>query len=994
MRRYPAMADLKFLAQEWPAINQRLDEALSLAAEQRDTWLAALVETDSVKETLRRLLHEAARVETGDFLEALPKLTLGPAEITEASPADAASAGLVIGPYRLIRELGVGGMGLVWLAERVDGGLKRQVALKLPRLSWSSGLAERMSRERDILASLDHPNIARLYDAGLDEQGRPYLALEYVEGEAIDVHCKKHALSVPDRLLLILQVARAVAHAHARLVVHRDLKPANILVTAEGQVRLLDFGIAKLMEGELTQETQLTQQGGRALTLDYASPEQIRGEPLGTASDVYSLGVVAYELLAEAKPYQLKRQSAAALEEAIASVDVRLASTAATSPSERRALKGDLDAVLNKALKKNVFERYPSVEAFAQDIERHLANLPVQARPDSLTYRARKFLARHCFETAGVLLAVLGLAGAATVALVQERTATLEARKAEAVKDFLLQMLTGADPGTANGRPPKDVTVQELLDETGRRASSVFADQPDVKAELLLTLGLAYETLDLPDKSIALHLAGLALPDAGDKASGERRVRFMIELAHVLSRAGRVDEATGWLDQADRVFARLHDSQSLIHAEALELRGSNLVRRSQETTSIAQARELLERSAEIYRSRYPDANGRINVLLYLADVARGQGDREGSLRGADEAVATASRLSARSPLQLANAHSSRGAIRTAAGDHSGATDDFAAASDLYRQVLGPQHLMSLRNDSLRGAALLRIGRADLGLQLLQASREAFHRSKPGSSWDAGAATQLGKALLGRGRFEEAEALLVEGRATFAKPTSALVRTEATLALAEVRARQGSYGEAQCLLDEALAVRREREHRELMPRAEVHLKLGLLALHRCRAEEAKSQLGTALTLADRDYKGDFAIRVQARAGLVRLALDVGDRNAAEAASAAGLQAAGAPVLQQDALIRALALDARGRVLCRFGASAQGRVMLDQAISLQAPQVDAADLGLASTRIALGTCLVEAGQAAEAAAALSEAAASIASHRVVEPYIRDELTSARR
>ena len=287
------MVDLKFLAKEWPTISRRLDEALALEPQQRDTWLDTLAETDSVKEKLRHLLAARAGVETDDFLEALPKLTVGAAEMAGDSAAHGASADAVIGPYRLIRELGVGGMGLVWLAERVDGGLKRQVALKLPRLSWSRGLAERMSRERDILASLDHPNIARIYDAGLDANARPYLALEYVEGEVIDVYCKRLALSVRDRLLLVLQVARAVAHAHARLVVHRDLKPANILVTAQGQVRLLDFGIAKLMEGELTQETQLTQQGGRALTLDYASPEQIRGEPLGTASDVYSLGVVS-----------------------------------------------------------------------------------------------------------------------------------------------------------------------------------------------------------------------------------------------------------------------------------------------------------------------------------------------------------------------------------------------------------------------------------------------------------------------------------------------------------------------------------------------------------------------------------------------------------------------------------------------------------------------------------------------------------------------------
>ena len=234
------MADLRFLSDEWPAISQRLDEALTVEPRQRNTWLDSLPETDSVKSKLRRLLFDAPGVETGDFLGTLPKLTLDAAASDVRQADDALSAGAGIGPYRLVRELGVGGMGLVWLAERVDGGLKRPVALKLPRMSWSRGLAERMSHERDILASLDHPNIARLYDAGVDEQGRPYLALEYVEGESIDVYCESHALSVPDRLRLVLQVARAVAHAHTRLVVHRDLKPANILVTERGEVRLLD----------------------------------------------------------------------------------------------------------------------------------------------------------------------------------------------------------------------------------------------------------------------------------------------------------------------------------------------------------------------------------------------------------------------------------------------------------------------------------------------------------------------------------------------------------------------------------------------------------------------------------------------------------------------------------------------------------------------------------------------------------------------------------
>ena len=467
-------------------LSRRLDEALALPLAERDSWLDELHEPDAFKLTLRRLLADDPGVETDDFLASLPRLTFDPAGSPGEATGDADAAGVVVGPYRLLHELGVGGMGHVWLAERADGGLKRQVALKLPRLSWARGLSERMGRERDILASLDHPNIARIYDAGLDLQGRPYLALEYVVGERIDVYCKRLALPIADRLRLVLQIAHAVAHAHARLVVHRDLKPANILVTSEGKVRLLDFGIAKLMEGAQTQEAELTAIGGRALTLDYASPEQIRGEPLGAASDVYSLGVVSYELLAEAKPYQLKRQSAAALEDAIASVDVRLASTAATGDSMRRALRGDLDAILNKALKKDLAERYPTVEAFAQDIERHLASQPVHAYPDALAYRARKFVRRNKLALAAAAAISVSLIAGLSGALWQARVARAQAERAEQVKEFALSIFDSADTDSGAGSA---TTAADLLKTARKRVASELADRPELAVELMTAIG-------------------------------------------------------------------------------------------------------------------------------------------------------------------------------------------------------------------------------------------------------------------------------------------------------------------------------------------------------------------------------------------------------------------------------------------------------------------------------------------------------------------------
>lgn len=364
-----------------------LDDALDLDVPARERWLAALPVADAeLSDTLRHLL---ARHSTKNAVDLLSR---GPAfDLPDAGPR----SGDLVGPYRLISELGAGGMGAVWLAERADGSLKRKVALKVPLLSWAPGLAERFVRQREILSTLEHPHIARLYDAGLDAQGRPYMALEFVGGRPIDMYCREQALPVAGRLQLLLQVADALAYAHGRLVLHRDLKPANILVTAQGQVRLLDFGVAKLMQGDSAVETALTRVSGRAMTLDYASPEQIRGEPLGLASDVYSFGVVAYEMLAGCRPYRLQRGSAAEVEEAVLAQDVPAPSRQAASPALRRALRGNLDAILLQALNKDPARRNPTVDALAQDWRRHLRGERVAARPDGPVVRAARLLRRN-----------------------------------------------------------------------------------------------------------------------------------------------------------------------------------------------------------------------------------------------------------------------------------------------------------------------------------------------------------------------------------------------------------------------------------------------------------------------------------------------------------------------------------------------------------------------------------------------------------------------
>jgi len=409
-------------------LNELVKEALALPAGEREGWLASRPAEDAgFLDALRDMLQRAS-TGTDDFMHRPVDRSV----IESALPAADEAQGLV-GPYRLVRELGEGGMATVWLAERADGAMQRQVALKLPRLGWARGLAERMARERDILAGLEHPHIARLYDAGVTEEGRPWLAMEFVDGQPIDRYCAARSAGVDERLALFLQVCEAVSHAHARLVVHRDLKPSNILVTNAGSVRLLDFGVAKLLEGEGRADTGLTQFHGRAFTPDYASPEQVRGEALGTASDVYSLGVVLYELLAGQRPYRLKRETASALEEAVLDAEAPPASSRALDRRQAKALRGDLDTILDKALRKRPASRYASVEAFAEDIRRHLAGEPVLAQPPSFRYRAGKFLTRHRWPVAAIGAIVLALAAGVAVALG-------EAREAERQRQVALEL--------------------------------------------------------------------------------------------------------------------------------------------------------------------------------------------------------------------------------------------------------------------------------------------------------------------------------------------------------------------------------------------------------------------------------------------------------------------------------------------------------------------------------------------------------------------------
>jgi len=538
---------------DWPALSRLLDAALDVAPESRERWLESLPAEDlAYSGQLRELLRQHAAAETRDFLETLPKLS----DEESPTPPPGLTPGTQIGPYTIQEEIGRGGMGAVWRARRSDGVLNRTVALKLPHVGpYGAELVERFGREREILAKLAHPNIARLYDAGFSDAGQPYLALEYVAGLPLTRYCDTNRLDVRRRLEIFQQILLAVQYAHRHLVIHRDIKPTNVIVAADGQAMLLDFGIAKLIESEAAgepggREALRTQLGAAPLTPDYASPEQVGREHVTTASDIYSLGVLLFELLTGNRPYRLKRGSRALLEEAILTADPQrpsqsvseaaAADRATTVKGLVRTLHGDLDTIVLKALKKSPAERYASADAFLKDIQHYLRHEPVAARPDSGWYRTGKFVARHKLPvaaTAAGALAILAVAGVAMLEaheadLQRDRALALSSRNA-AVTDFLDVMITEA------AQAGKPVSVSDMLARSEALVRSQYEGDPVDRAAVLDMLGQHYHTMGDDSRSVPLLREALAAA----RASTDRDLIRQLRCDHAMFVAAQGDVA-------------------------------------------------------------------------------------------------------------------------------------------------------------------------------------------------------------------------------------------------------------------------------------------------------------------------------------------------------------------------------------------------------------------------------------------------------------------
>jgi eukaryotic-like serine/threonine-protein kinase len=556
-----------------------------------------------------------------------------------------------IGAYRVVSILGHGGMSTVYRGERDDSQYQQTVAIKvLQHAALHPRLRSRLHSERHILATLDHPSIARLIDSGELEDGTPYLVMEHVDGEAIDTYCDSRTLFVRERLELFVQVCAAVQYAHRNLVVHRDIKPSNIFVTAEGAPKLLDFGIAKLLAPEsLSHTLPVTRLQERILTPENAAPEQVLGRPITTATDIYALGVLLYQLVTGRSPYRLLSYSQLQLERAICMDDPvrpsqmvisklsgekdadrsRISDRRGLSPQRLRArLSGDLDAIIAMAMRKEPDRRYPSVEAFADDLNRHLLGQPVRARHGDWRYNTAKFMRRHLLAVAVVVAAFLGLALFAGVMLWQNhrielaRDATVQERdRAQQVSAFMVDVFSQADPFNAQGKEP---TAKDLLDRGAQKVQGNVNLQPEVRAELLESIGLAYRRQGLPDRAIPLFEQAVAIRRQERPIDNGHVAVALANLARALTDAGNLISAQADLEQAVALSESGGEPQAIETADIMVQFGDFALAAKSDP---ARASELFGKALNIYRNEVGNQNMRVAVALNgLATVAVWSGD--------------------------------------------------------------------------------------------------------------------------------------------------------------------------------------------------------------------------------------------------------------------------------------------------------------------------------------------------------------------------------
>ncbi len=811
---------------QWSRIAAVLDGVLELAPPDRAAFLQEACAGDSeLRGQVERLLRSCDLA--GEFLEepaaefAAPLLAALIMPDTVESPARTH-----LGPYRIVREIGRGGMGVVYLAERDDDQYRKRVALKVVRRGPEPDdhLIRRFVEERQILASLDHPSIARLLDGGMTADGLPFFAMEYVEGTPIDRYCDERRLPIEARLELFRGACEAVRYAHGKLVVHRDLKPSNILVTEAGEVKLLDFGIAKLLAPQGPEDGTLTHTGARLMTPEYASPEQLRGEAVSTASDVYSLGVVLYGLLTGHRPFERPEGGPSQLEHLILRTEPERPSTAVrrarhdgrpgTSPLQvsaargtsverlHRRLQGDLDTIVLMALRKEPARRYGSAEQLGEDVRRHLLRLPLTARRDTRGYRTRTFIRRNPIGVAAAAGAVLFLVGFSAVTAVQAARIGVQAEriarerdKAERISDFLVQMFAQSDPDRSRGSA---ITVREMLDSGAARIDRELTDQPEERAQMMVAMGRAYLGLGLYDRAEPLLDSAVAIRrrSSGDDAT---TAASLFILAYLLRDQGRYAAAES------------------LYRETLAIR------------------------RRLFGDRHVDVVASLNGLAYLL---RGRGDFEESVGVYREALAAGRALSQGNDSLVATTLGGLAAALHGLGDLDGAEPLFREALAMNRALLGNDHPHI--NINLYSLATLLHDKGDLAAaEPLYREAVAVGLKVFGDRHPLHAVDLMGLAALLRdqGNYAKAEALYRRalGIQRDALPAGHPRIATTLIGLSRVMMDRGRAAEAEPLLRKALASRRLGFSDGHWQTAEAASTLGICLSTLGRAADAESLL---------------------------------------------------------------------------------------------------------------------------------------------------------
>jgi non-specific serine/threonine protein kinase/serine/threonine-protein kinase len=782
--------------ERWAAIKAIFDEISSAGSDDSELLDRLCRGDEEMRREVVQLL-EADRQASAFLVD--PALRVLP-DVAPDAPPPGSMAGMRIGPYHLVREVGHGGMGTVYIAERADAEFEHRVALKIVREVHSERVRRWFRYERQLLARLEHPNIARLFDGGTTRDGIPYLVMEYVEGVPIDRYCREHALSIDERLRLFLQVLAAVDFAHRRLIVHRDLKPQNILV-ADGVPKLLDFGIAKLLSPDDTDAAQAdTRQ--RVLTPEYASPEQIRGEPIRPANDVFALGVLLYRLLTDQGPYGRPTPPPYELARAVCEQDPDLPSTVAGDRALRRRLHGDLDTITMKALRKDPETRYASVAQLAEDIERHLSGLPIHARGDVLTYRARKFIARHRVALAGAAAVVMALVGGLASTLWQaretERQRVRAERRFDEVRQLANTLIFEVHDGIENlpgATPTRRLLVRRALDYFDSLAAEEQND-PRLQRELASAydklggvLGRPY-TSNIGDSAAALasYQKALAIREALARRVHDRDAQMDLwssyfNVAQIYRETSNTRGALDYHAKAYAIVGRLvsasPDDPGLLRALARSAvnRAHTFEQAGRIRDSLASAREALALHERLLTDGSNNAAARSELATDVGRVAIALlrlGERAEALRHSERRLEIARQLTAADASNVAfrrglsTAHLQLGQALARNGDLAGALREERAALSI-RETLAREdpadrqafidvmfaqlelgQLFARSGDAARAVELLQVA-ADAARTLSEADPNyVFYRLSLGS-----ALTHLSQVLSGLGRHADA-----------------------------------------------------------------------------------------------------------------------------------------------------------------------------------------------------------------------------------------------